>query len=127
LITYRVVHFRCNCKYIYTGISNRPKKCPEHNKAQLTVTFWCDMCGTKYVVPPLQGTKKRCYECSKYQHRGLVNRRWQKKYNEKHDILELTSESLFEKDDRHLEEWYESCRHLPPILETPVLDSYESP
>ena len=83
------------------------------------MTFWCDVCGTKHIVPPLQGTKKRCYQCSMYQLRKGINRRWQKKHNEKHDIPELTSETLFEKDDRHLDEWFLGMqeRFKPPVVD----------
>ena len=54
-----------------------------------------------------------------YQQRKGINRRWQKKYNEKHDILELTDEALFEKDDRHLDECFVEVweKFKPPAVE----------
>ncbi len=117
MITYRTVQFKCACEYKYTGVNNRPSKCPEHGTRQKSVTFWCDICEKKHTVEPLQGLKKRCYWCSMYKQRGNINLAFQKKYNEKHGISELTSESLCEKDDRHLDACFAEVRERikPPV------------
>ena len=119
MITYRIVQFRCTCKYIYFSINSRPQKCPEHGQGQKSVTFWCDICGTKHTVPPLQGLKKRCYQCYMYKQRKSANRRWQKIHNEKHDISELTDETLEEKEERHFDELFEEigAKFAPPVVE----------
>ena len=86
---------------------------------QKSVTFWCKGCGEKFKVTPLAGQKKRCYRCGMYKQRGNINLAFQKKYNEKHDIPELTSETLFEKDERHLDECFAEVRakFKPPAVE----------
>ena len=119
MITYRIVQFRCNCRYIYTGVNNRPSKCQEHGTTQKSVTFWCDICGTKHTVKPLSGLKKRCYWCSMYKQRGDINLAFQKKYNKEHNIQELTSETLSEKDERHLDECFSKVREKfrPPVVD----------
>ena len=120
MITYKIVTYLCGCKYLFTpGIMPRPKRCPTHRKPQKNVTFWCDTCGTKQTGQPSQGFKKRCYKCNMYVQRRSVNRRVQKKYNEKHDISELTDEALFEKDERHLDECFLEVweKFKPPVVE----------
>ena len=122
MITYRTVQFLCTCKYIYTGVNNRPSKCPEHGQRQLSVTFWCAGCGEKKEVSPLMGLKERCNLCSAYKQRKTINRVFQEKYNEKYGIVELTSETLFEKDERHLKECFLEVREK---FKPPVLDLWE--
>jgi len=119
MITYRIVQYRCTCKYIYFTVNSRPRKCPEHGKTQLSVTLWCDTCGNKLTVTPLSGRTKRCYQCNMYKQRKSINRRLQKSYNEKHDILELTDETLEEKDERHFNECFleVEAKFKPPVVE----------
>lgn len=119
MITYRIVQYRCMCEYKYTGVNNRPKRCPECNRPQLSVVFWCAGCGEKQKVIPLSGRKERCYECSMHKTRGTINLAFQKKYNKKHGISELTSETLEEKEERHFNELFEKIRvkYAPPVVE----------
>ena len=119
MITYRIVQYRCMCKYIYTGVRNRSSKCPEHGTTQRSVTFWCAGCGKKYKVVPVQGLRERCNDCSAYRQRGKTNLAFQEKYNEKHDISELTSETLEQKEERHFNEVFEAVRvkYAPPVVD----------
>lgn len=70
-MNYKLVEYRCGCKYIWLNETKRLQKCPEHNSTQKAITIWCLDCDAKMIVTPLSGQKIRCYECSKYKNKKI--------------------------------------------------------
>jgi len=106
-MNYRIVEYVCHCKYLWLDGGKRFPKCPVHKQVQKKITLFCKTCGVKVVTTPLAGRRMRCFECSAYKNKKSVKKRAQQIYNEKHGIeTELTAESLGEKDERQLKEWF---------------------
>ncbi len=80
-IKYKVIQFKCSCKYIWLDNTERQKGgCPEHGRPILKYILWCDRCGIKVTANPWAGYRQEvCRNC-----RRLIINETSKKWAEDH-------------------------------------------
>ena len=76
-MNYKVICFKCGCKYKWFNGTERPYKvCPEHKRPVGSYIIWCEMCGKKVVAIPRAGYRqKRCSDC-KVIHERKESKMW---------------------------------------------------
>lgn len=64
-MNYKVIIFKCGCKYIWlNGTERRYKVCPEHKRPTGSYITWCKRCGKKVTDKPQAGYRRiYCVDC----------------------------------------------------------------
>ncbi len=63
-IKYKIINYKCKCKFIWFPDGFRHKTCPEHNRPSETYKLWCQRCGKIVIASAYAGYRQElCYDC----------------------------------------------------------------
>ena len=81
MITYKIIQYKCNHKYLRLPGVKLISKCPICKTTQKTVTTFCRDCEEKIVDVPKAGhRRRRCTACEKVHHAAICKEAHDKKY-----------------------------------------------
>ena len=121
LMNYKIIIFKCGCRYIWLTGKDRPYQvCPIHKRPVGSYILWCIDCGLKIKAPPRVGYRQfRCVECRR-KHENKVSAKWsadnpngKKKKPTVHEQAEVKPpETQKEEAKRQLNAWYLKMRAI---------------
>ena len=130
-MNYKIIIFKCGCKYIWLNGKGRPyKTCPEHKRPVGAYILWCQICGKRIKAVPQAGYRqKRCSDCKVIwerqearkwaaNHPGYWQGRDMNKYRKEKQVAVKTPETEKDEKKRQLTEWFEFMRAMfAPVWE----------
>ena len=118
-MTYKVINYKCGCKYIWLNGSKRSVNCPIHKRPVSHYILWCVDCNLKVKTSSQAGYRQiMCGECAKERQRKVAREFYvnnpgytvAKNQAANKQRMAQPKKTLGDIDREAVEAWFQDCR-----------------